>query len=315
MRVGLFLALCLVCSVRQPEFLSWNNLVNNVLVNAAPYGIMACGMTLVMIGGGFDLSIGSMAAVCSVVAGAVCVRAAPTGPAAALVLAVLAALLAGTVLGSVNGAFISYLRINPFVVTLSFMLIYRSLALVLSGGGKPITIHNDAFQALNWGSVNLLGRVSRGGVPVPILVLIGIVAPTILALRLTRFGRHLYALGGNEEVSWLSGVNTARLKFATYCLMGTAAALGSVIVTAKTVIGDASGFRGDEMQVIAAVIIGGTPLGGGSGSASGTVLGLLVLVVIQNLLTLAGVGSDYRDMVNGAIILIVVAAEAIAKRR
>ena len=311
----LMLALCVISSLRTQTFFTWRNLVVNLLTNASALGILACGMTFVMIAGGFDLSVASITAVCSVVAILLLKAMAAQGAWVALPLALAGTLAAGTVLGAANGVLISYVGVNPFVVTLSTMLIFRGIALIITGGGQSIQVplnHKAPFATLYWGQVNVLGSAAHP-LTVPILIFVGVFVLSVYLLRFTRFGHYVYAVGGNEGAAWLAGVNTSLVKAVTYILSGVACAIAAVIYGALSGTAQAASYQGLEMVVIASVIVGGTPLGGGSGSLLCTLNGLLLLAVIENLLGQFQVAEEYRNVVRGVIILVVVAVDILVR--
>jgi ribose transport system permease protein len=312
----LTLALCVFSSIQVETFFTWGNLVDNLLTYAAPWGIVACGMTLVMIAGGFDLSVASTTAVCTVVLVLVLRALEPHGAAVAVPAALGATLLAGTLLGAVNGVLIAYVGVNPFVVTLSTMLIYRGVALILTGGGQAITVPLSLYGGFRWiftGTVPIFPG-SAHTVPVPILLFLAVFAIVYYLLRLTRFGHYVYAVGGNENASWLAGVNTSLVNAATYAICGTTCAVAAAIFMAQATTATSASFRGDELLVIAAVIVGGTPLGGGAGGVVATLNGLLLLNLIDNLLTQYEIGQEARQVIQGLIILVVVTLDVLVKR-
>jgi len=315
----LTVVLCVISSFKTDGFLSWYNLVENLLTNAAPLGIIACGMTFVMISGGFDLSVASTTVVCTVVTVLALQALAPYGAWVAIPSALLAAIVAGTLLGSVNGSLIAYVGVNPFVVTLSNMLIFRGIALIITHGGQSIQVPLElqgAFERIYLGQAvafSVGGRVYP--IPVPIVMFAAALLVGLYVLRLTRFGHYVYAVGGNENASWLAGVSTHRVKAACYAICGFTCALAAMIYGAMTSTAQAGENRGLEMQVIASVIVGGTPLGGGSGSLLRTLNGLLLLAVIENMLGQFGVREEYRNIVRGVIIIVVVTVDLVVRRR
>lgn len=301
----LTLLLCAVSATQSDTFFTWTNLVENLFTNAAGIGIIAIGMTFVMIGGGFDLSVAAMAAVCSIVTQLALERFAGWGSVQAIPAALCASAAAGILLGAINGVLISYVRVNPFVVTLSTMLIFRGLALILSDGGQSLLIPLEiepGYQKLFWGRVHLPGLESYA-ISIPIIVFVCVLGTGIYLLRFTRFGHYVYALGGNEGATYLAGIDTLRIKAATYAICGLCSAVAGSIFLAITSTAEAASFQGDELIVIAAVIVGGTPLGGGRGGLVQTLNGLLLLYVIENLLVQFGVREEYMNIVRGMIIL------------
>ena len=313
----LLVALCAFASFKIPTFLTWTNLVDNLLTNAAAIGVIALGMTLVMIGGGFDLSVASITVVCSVVLVMTMDWLSPHGAAVAISAALLLTALTGIGLGAINGSLIGYVKVNPFVVTLCTMLVFRGIALILTGGGQTQQVGDmplrKQFDWLYDAQVPLLGGQYQ--ISLPIIVLLVVFALGIYLLRFTRFGHYAYAIGGNEEAAWLAGVNTRLVKAATYMLCGFTCAVAAAIFVAKTETAGAESHMGMELVVIASVIVGGTPLGGGSGGLTSTVIGLLLLRIIDNLLTQFSIGPEYRPVVTGLIILVVVTIDVLAKRR
>jgi ribose/xylose/arabinose/galactoside ABC-type transport system permease subunit len=226
----------------------------------------------------------------------------------ALAFAVAAAVFVGLFLGWVNGMLISRIRINPFVTTLGTMLMVRSLVEVYSSGGKPITLPADAaLGTLAWG--RLLG------VPNPIWLLAASLLIAAACLRWTRFGYYCFAVGGNERAAWLSGVNTDAVKSLTYVLTGGTAGLAGLTLLSRVMQAEATAATGYELDVIAAVIIGGTPLGGGSGSIFGSFIGVLTLGVINNLLVFLKVDPSLQKMVKGAIIVGAVGLDSLYRAR
>ncbi|MHC4112100.1 MAG: ABC transporter permease [Planctomycetota bacterium] len=312
----LLVALCVFASFKSSTFLTWTNIVDNLFTNAAAIGIVALGMTFVMIGGGFDLSVASTIVVCSVVLVMSMDWLSPHGAAVAIPVALLLTVLVGVILGAINGTFIAYIGVNPFVVTLCTMLIFRGIAQILTGGGQTQQVHDILLRRrFDWfydAGLRLCGGV---GISIPILIFLVVFAVGIYLLRFTRFGHYVYAIGGNEEAAWLAGVNTHRIKALTYVLCGFTCAIAAVIFVAKTETAGAESHIGKELVVIASVIVGGTPLGGGSGGLTATVIGLLLLRVIDNLLTQFSIGPEYRPVVTGLIILVVVTVDVLAKRR
>ncbi len=308
--------LCVISGFCTKNFFSWDNLVYNLLTNAACLGIIACGMTFVMIGGGFDLSVGASTAVCSVVAVLVLRQFATSGIGVAIPAAIIGAATAGMLLGIFNGTMVSYVGVNPFVTTLSTMLVFRGIALLLTSGGQTIMVPLElkkTFEELYWAKVPIFGSEAYQ-LTVPILVMIGAFAVSIYVLRFTRFGHYVYAVGGNENAAWLAGINTKLVKMATYGICGLACGIAAVIFTAMSSTAQASSYIGLEFEAIASVIVGGTALGGGSGSLLCTINGLLLLQVIGNLLGQFGADEEARKIVRGLIILIVVTIDVLVKR-
>jgi ribose transport system permease protein len=314
----LLLVLCAVGSYYRPAFLTWGNLVANVCTNAAALAVIAIGMTFVMIAGGFDLSVASTTVVCSVVLVLTMDAFSSLGAPMAIPAALLVTAVVGVALGAVNGVLVSYVGVNPFVVTLSTMLVFRGIALILTRGGQSLQVADlklrGSFTAVIFDAqLPLFGRAYQVSMPIIIFAVVFLVG--VYLLRFTRFGRYVYAIGGNEEATWLAGVNTRLIKASTYALCGLTCAIAAAIFLADAATAEASSHRGMELDVIASVIVGGTPLGGGSGSLVATLIGVLLLSVIKNLSTHFNIGPQYRYIVTGLIIIIVVAIDVLAKRR
>jgi len=313
----LVLALGLFASLNSPTFLNWKNIVDTLLTNASAVAIIAIGMTFVMIGGGFDLSVASNTVVCSVVLVLTMNALSPHGAAVAMPAGILAACLAGMALGAVNGVLIAYVGVNPFVVTLSTMLVFRGIALILTGGGQTLQValaFRKQFTSILYDAkVPLLGGEYQ--VAIPILIFLGVLAIGIYVLKFTRFGHYVYAVGGNEQAARLAGVNARRVKAATYTMCGLGCAIAGAIFVADSTDAAAGGHQGLELVVIASVIVGGTALGGGSGGLMFTVTGVLLLRTIDNLMTQFSVDTSYRSVVTGLIILVVVTIDVLVRKR
>ncbi len=313
----LLVVLSVFASFRIPTFFTWYNLVDNLATNAAALGVIALGMTFVMIAGGFDLSVASTTAVCTVVLVLAMDFFSPCGAAVAIPAAILVTALVGIALGAINGTLIAYVGVNPFVVTLSTMLVFRGLALILTRGGQALQVADSAvrerFNLIYEGGFQLFGHDYE--ITVPITIFLAAFVLGIYLLRFTRYGHYIYAIGGNEEAAWLAGVNTRRIKASTYVLCGFTCAVAAVIFLAMTATAQPEAHMGRELTVIASVIVGGTPLGGGSGGLVLTLMGLMLLRVIENLLTQFNISDAYRPVVTGLIIVVVVTIDVSARRR
>lgn len=288
---------------------------DDLLTYAAPIGIVACGMTFVMVAGGFDLSVASITAVCGVVFVLMLRQLETQSAAVAVPIALACTLIAGVILGAINGGLIAYIGVNPFVTTLSTLFIFRGVALFLTDGGQSFLVPIEmkpAVRAFYWGGLEIPGTAFR--LSTPLLTLIVLFVVGLYGLRFTRFGHYCYALGGNERAAWLSGINTAAVKASTYVISGVTCAVAAVLLIGLSVTAEASSHKGLEMIVIAAVIVGGTPLGGGRGGLWNTMVGLILLCVIQKLLTQWGAPDEYQQIVTGAIIVTVVAIDVLIRR-
>lgn len=288
----MLVVVCLIATFRYDAFLSSENLLN-VLRQNSMLGLVALGMTFVILTGGIDLSVGSILALAGVVAAFL----APYG----VVVAVLGAVAVGTLLGLINGVVIAKGRIQPFIVTLGMMIAARGLTLAITDE-KSVRIPS-AQTDLAW-----LGRGEIGDfLPVPIVILIIVFALGWLVLNYTRFGRHVFALGDNDEAARLLGLNVSRATIGVYAISGALAGLAGVILAARLGAGNPVEGVGWELSAIAAVVVGGTLLTGGQGSAVSTLVGVLLLGVIFNLFNLEGQISPWWQLVlRGAILLVVV---------
>ncbi|HEX8492076.1 MAG TPA: ABC transporter permease [Pyrinomonadaceae bacterium] len=300
-RQGALVALILVCifaSVRygtfldDGSFLTAQNLLNVVAQNSM-VGLIALGMTFVILTGGIDLSVGSLLAVGGVIAALL------AGNNFAVVLVV--AIGATTLLGLVNGLVIAKVRIQPFIVTLAMMIAARGLALRLAEE-KPIEIKNMS-AGFSW-----LWQGVIGPIPVPIIILILAYVTGWVVLNHTRFGRHVYALGDNEEAARLMGLNVGRVTLGVYALSGALAGLAGVIMASRLGSGQPVAGMGFELDAIAAVVVGGTLLTGGQGGVGSTLVGVLLLGVLFNILNNEGdwIGSYWQGVLRGIFLLAVV---------
>jgi ribose/xylose/arabinose/galactoside ABC-type transport system permease subunit len=295
------LVLVVLLELFVPSFRSIGN-VQNILLQTSINSLLAIGATLTILTGGIDLSVGSIVGLTGIVA-ALLGKNPGGGP---FVTALMAGIAAGLSLGAINGGLVAFVRIPPFVVTLGMMSIARSLAFVLSQG-QPISDLSNEFLALGQG--NLLG--------VPYAIIISVVAFVVFGIVLarTRFGRYIYAVGGNEEAARVSGVDTRMVKLAVYSLSGLLAGLGGVVLSARATAGISTNGEGYELTAIAAAVIGGTSLSGGRGSLLGTVAGVLIIGIMVNSLDLLNISPFYQGLIQGTIIIGAVAIDALVNRR
>lgn len=284
----ILLALLIFASWMSDVFLSQRNIFN-VLRQSAGIGLMSAGMLLVILTRGIDLSVGSVAALGSVVA-AIIVQEYGTG------IAVVAAVGVGMACGLLSGVLVAYLKLPPFVTTLAVMTIARGFALIASSG-QPIRMGSAGDIITEFG----IGRFA--GVPYPIILLISVFVITGIVLKFTRFGRMVKAVGSNAEAVRLSGISISRYEVAVYAISGGLAALAGVVSTSRTGIGSATISTGAELDAIAAVVIGGASLLGGRGGAINTFIGVVILGVIANLMNLANVPGYHQQVFMGAIII------------
>jgi len=295
------IALCVFAAFRYERFLTEENLLN-VLRQNSMLGLVALGMTFVILTAGIDLSVGSLMAVAGVVAASLAGR--------GVLISVVAAVGLTMLLGLVNGAVIAKARIQPFIVTLAMMIAARGLALAYTGE-KSIGI-SRASEGLTW-----LGRGFIGPLPVPVVFLLVAFALGWLVLNHTRFGRHVYALGDNDEAARLMGLNTARVTMGVYALSGALAGLAGVLDAARLGAGRPVAGQGEELNAIAAVVVGGTLLTGGQGSVTSTLVGVLLLGLIFNVFNFEGwISPWWQAVLRGMFLLLVVVVQnRLSKRK
>ncbi|CAN5427883.1 ABC transporter permease [soil metagenome] len=285
---------------RYEEFLTTEN-VSNVLRQNSMMGFVALGMTFVILTGGIDLSVGALLAVAGVAAAYLASH--------GVVVAVLGGIGSAALLGMLNGLLITKARIQPFITTLAMLIGARGAALAATHE-QSILVPSGAL-GLTW-----LGRGSVGFIPVPIVLLVIAYVGGVFALRYTRFGRHVYAVGDSEEAARLMGLDVDRVVIATYALSGALAGVAGVVLAARLGSGQAVAGTGWELDAIAAVVVGGTLLTGGEGGAGATLVGVLLLAVIFNLFNLEGTISPWWQWVlRGSFLLGVVVVQSVLQRR
>lgn len=306
------LVLMAVFAIMEPRFLSSINLFN-VMRQVSITGLLAIGMTFVILTAGIDLSIGSLLAFAGLVAAAVAkggmqdrFTVAEDAIGYGWQLAALAAIAVGLLGGLLQGVAITRLKVPPFVVTLGGMSVFRGAALLFAAGG-PISGFDKAFTW--WGQ----GKI--GPVPVPVIIFLVAALLAHIVLRYMRFGRRVYAVGGNPEAARLSGLNVDAVICAVYIIMGFFCGLGAFVLAARLNSAEAVAGTGYELTVIASVVIGGTSLFGGVGSIFGTVIGTILIGVLLNGLVLMNVSSYIQQIIIGVIIVLAVAFDTFAKSR
>jgi Ribose/xylose/arabinose/galactoside ABC-type transport systems, permease components len=285
-------------SLISDSFLTARNLLN-ILNQSAPLAIIACALTLVIIGGGFDLSTGAIFGVASVSAGWIAVNVDPYT-------AIVAGPLIGLALGFVNGAIITGFGVHSFLVTLATSLVYRGIAILITGGSLiPVRI-----AEFSW-----IGRGRIGMVNIAIFVFLAFMVVMMILLNRTTFGRRVFAVGGNEEAAILSGIRTKLVKIMTFSLSGMAAGLAGVIAVSRISMAEPQAGAGLEFEAIAAVILGGTSIMGGAGAIWRSVAGVLLMALIGNGFNILNVNPFFKDLTTGVIIVIAVALAASGGRR
>jgi ribose/xylose/arabinose/galactoside ABC-type transport system permease subunit len=299
-------------SLLSPNFLSLSNFLDIARV-VSIIGIMAVGMTLVILTGGIDLYVGSTFALAAVVTASFIPGSfsdAPTsiGLDLPVVVAIAIGLLTGALIGFVNGFIIARSRVEPFIVTLATMAFIRGLTYLYTGGFP--TLFRPMPPAFEW-----VGQGYVFGLPTPTIFFALVVAGGLWITRRTTFGRSIYAIGGNEEASRLSGINVRRIKIQAYTMMGALAALSGIILSSRVAAAQPTAGLTYELDVIAGVVIGGTSLLGGRGSVMSTVLGVFILGVISNGLNVIGVPTYYQYVAKGLLLIIAVGLDAQLRKK
>jgi len=285
-----FIVLFVLMVFLSDSFFTVNNLTNvarQVSINA----IIAVGMTCAILTGGIDLSVGSVMALSGTVAAGLMITNIP------MPLAMLAGLLIGGMFGAINGACVAYARMPPIIVTLASMSVARGLALIYTGG-YPVSGLPDPFA--------FFGRGEVMGIQVPILVMAGLYIIAYAMLNHMSFGRYVYAIGGNEEAARLSGIRISRYKLLVYVISGLTAALAGLVLTSRLMSGQPNSGEGFELDAIAAVVLGGTAITGGKGAIIGTLVGAMMLGILNNGLNLMGVSPYVQNVIKGGIILVAI---------
>ncbi|WP_083875558.1 ABC transporter permease [Gracilibacillus halophilus] len=283
-----FLVLCFIFSIISSEFLTATN-ITNILRQVSINGILAVGMTFVILTSGIDLSVGSvMAFTGTIMAGLMINNGLPP------ILAIIAGILLGALLGYINGSFVAYAKIPAIIVTLAMMETARGLALLYTGG-YPLSGVPDSFT--------FIGRGYVLGIPMPVIIMIAVYLIAYLMLNHLPLGRYIYAIGGNEEAVRLSGIKVKRIKSLVYLISGVTASISGLIMTSRLASGQPTAGVTYELDAIAAVVLGGTAISGGRGHIFGTFLGALLLGVLSNGLNLIGVSPYLQRVLKGVIIV------------
>ncbi|WP_160003437.1 ABC transporter permease [Rhizobium sp. 18055] len=296
--IGLILIVA-VFAVLVPGFVSERNLIN-ILQQSSINACLALGMTLVIISGGIDLSVGPTAAIAAVLSATLLVAGYPVP------IAILAGLGIGAVCGVVNGVLVAYVGLQPFIVTLGTLSTYRAIALIYTGG-NPVLGIPQGFRSIFNGSV--------AGIPNSVIIVTCVAPAAWVLLKKTPIGEYLLAVGGNEEASYVAGVPIAMTKITAYVISGVLAALASLILIGR--LGAAEPILGNlwELDAIAAAAIGGASLMGGKGSIVGTILGAIILGAMRNGLTLMNVQAFYQLLATGLIILVAMIIDRLTRGR
>ncbi|EOB3566832.1 ribose ABC transporter permease [Vibrio vulnificus] len=288
------LFLIVVVSFLNPNFFTVDNILN-ILRQTSVNAIIAVGMTLVILTAGIDLSVGSVLALCGAFAASLVAMEVP------VLIAVPTALLAGAALGAISGVIIAKGKVQAFIATLVTMTLLRGVTMVYTDGRPISTGFTDTADAFAW-----FGTGYALGIPVPVWLMVIVFAAAWYLLNHTRFGRYVYALGGNESATRLSGINVDKVKIGVYAICGLLAALAGIIVTSRLSSAQPTAGMGYELDAIAAVVLGGTSLMGGKGRIMGTLIGALIIGFLNNALNLLDVSSYYQMIAKAAVILLAV---------
>ncbi|WP_434794763.1 Ribose import permease protein RbsC [Terrisporobacter petrolearius] len=294
-----FVVLCIAISMATPAFLSKQNVLN-LLRQSSIIGIISAGMTFVIISGNFDISVGAVAAL----SGVIVMRLATTGT--NLFLAIIAAIVVCAIIGLVNGIMVAKVNVPSLIATMAMVTIVRGILLMITGG-YPITQ-----------TIPMLDSLGNGyflGIPMPVIVFILVVIVSYIILTQTKFGRHVYSIGGNQDASKLNGINVDSQKIKVFIINAVLAAIAGLVLTGR--LGTASPVAGDsyDMDAIASVVIGGTSVSGGSGSVLKTIIGVLLMSVINNSFNLLGIDIFFQYIFKGLIILVAVGFDSYSKKK
>lgn len=296
--VFILIVICIVYTILSPNFLTMTNLMN-VVRQASYTAIASVGMTMVIIIGEIDLSAGSLIAASGMVAASVYKS---TGN---IVLAFAAAIGSGVGVGLFNGVLCAKGKLPGFIATLASMTILRALGYIITGG-DPISVMDKTFTALGTGYLWFI--------PIPVILMIICIAFGSFIMNKTRFGRYIYAVGGNAETSKWSGLNVGKIKIMVYVIMGVLTSVAGIIVAARLGSGQPSAGNGFEMDCITAAVVGGTSMAGGKGKISGTIVGVLLITVLVNGMTLIDVNSYWQQVIKGIIIVVSVLMDTRTKK-
>jgi ribose/xylose/arabinose/galactoside ABC-type transport system permease subunit len=308
--IALALVVLLIIS-QQPLFLSWQNLMNSLAQSIVIVGLVSIGETVVIIAGGLDISVGSIASVGSVVSALTLTTGLGFLPTGVMQIALVAGIVAGLLAGVVNGLIITILRVNPIIATLGTLAAYAGLAFLIAPGAKPIPIVlQPDFIWLGTGRLleslpvpPLSGNSPWPGIPVLFIILLIVAALVHVLMTYMDFGRAIYAIGGNATAARLAGINVNRVKVGMYALSGAIAGLAGVLLTARTTSGNPINGQGLELQAITAVFLGGAATTGGKGTIVGTVLAFILVGILNNGMNLIGINTFYQRVTLGALLI------------
>ena len=301
---SLTLIICILSVLRPDTFLTAGNFLN-VLRRSSVNGIIAIGMTAVIISAGIDLSVGSMLALAGMAGAYAVVALGGTEPTASIMIAgTMVGAIIGTLCGFVNGWLITRLKLQPFIVTLGTMSAFRGISYVMNNG-EPYNVPDYTY----------LGEGVVLGIPISVLIFAAIIAVASFILRYTRFGRYVYAIGSNREAAFHAGVNVNRNLVYIYTLTGLMVGIAAMIATSRTVSAQPTAGIALELDIIASVVIGGASLAGGRGTITGTIIGTLLISFLRNGCTLLGISTNVQLIVIGGIIIAAVALDQLARSK
>lgn len=292
--IALFVLVVLI-GIISPEFRTIGNFLS-LLRQSSVNGLIAFGMTCVILTGGIDLSVGSVLALSTALCAGMIARGIPAGAAMA------ASLIIGTAFGVVSGILVTKGRLQPFIATLITMTVFRGITMIYMDG-RPISNLGDSF----W--LKFVGKGNLFGIPFPVIIFLTVFALLFFVLERTTFGRRIYATGSSEKAAKLAGVNIDRTKLATYAISGCMSALSGIILLSRLNSAQPTLGSGYELDAIASVALGGTSMNGGRGRIWGTFVGVLIIAVLNNGLNILGVSSYWQDVVKGIVILCAVLSD------
>ena len=287
------IGLMMVITFINPNFLTANNLLN-LLLQVTANGFIAFGMTFVILTGGIDLSVGSILALSSALTAGLIAAGIPVP------FAILLAVCMGGIFGMLNGLLVAYGKLAPFIVTLASMTIFRGATLVFTNGNPLTQGLSDSFL------FQFLGQGYVVGIPFPVILMFLVFIILYVVLHKTAFGKSVYALGGNEKAAYISGVKLNKVKIIIYTISRIMASISGLIITSRLSSAQPTAGTSYEMDAIAAVVLGGTSLSGGKGRILGTLIGALIIGVLNNGLNIIGVSAFWQQVVKGVVILIAV---------
>ena len=303
-KLATFLSLILMViffSIGSPFFLTVDNLMT-IILQSSVLGILAIGVTFVIVGGGIDLSVGSVLAFSGMMIGVAVNAQVP------LVLSILFGVCAGAFMGMVSGFLVSRAHLPPFIATLGMMMIARGLTLVVSGARPVYFLDAPAFPQISQG-------VLFDVIPYPVLYVFGVAIVSSFILRKLAIGRYIYALGSNEEAAGLSGINVKRVKLFVYSYSGLMAGLAGLVLTSRLSSAQPMAGLTNELHAIAAAVIGGTSLSGGEGTITGTLIGALIMGVLRNGLNLMNVSQFWQEVAMGVVVILAVYIDIMRQER